>query len=535
MKHFKLKPVSSILALALIASAAYCQDETPAEETPAPAPKLNTLKLSFNGLKLNGIRNRPRYTGSPANGLTVEELSYLSPGNEVQPSIRFVVHDIPDRDNWIGGTWVAPAGKTKVEFSTSQRRHNYPGLSPTEVSKDFVAHAGVSTSVGPVGAFASYDDSQRKLNPESPREATKPRTQRISVGLTAPGKTIDGGVTLSQTRFTDGAGLYPTSVQKSANFNVSGDLGAVGSFVGNIGYTEIAQRGFDDSHIRSLGLATSFGLGNRSSLHLDVSRQDLTLPNVLSAYDRQRFSTGAKFNTRISGWTMTFGYRHRESERVRADRSFVDVPSWDSYDIRLAKRLSPYTRMTLRGSWDNLTESATPNTFDTRQLLWDDKAMGQFKIDHANEASAAYFAYTYRFRQNKVRDAEIGWHNFALGFSHQFTEKFDGYSELSYDSFRGSERIEGTNESLATFFPNSMNFGAGINYAYDERTTISAGLNAFSTNNLWGTQITTSYRRQLRDGRSLEFVLAPWSVRDRLLGQSGYNSTLVSLKYSLQF
>ena len=84
-------------------------------------------------------------------------------------------------------------------------------------------------------------------------------------------------------------------------------------------------------------------------------------------------------------------------------------------------------RLTLRGTWDNLTAGAVPNTDDTRQLLWDDKVMGQAKLDFSSDSYAFYAVYTYRFRQNKTRLTEIDWHNITIGASHPFNSALTAY------------------------------------------------------------------------------------------------------------
>lgn len=537
MKATHFKPLCSLLALALLGAMAMAQDAPEPVEEPeeTPAPKLNKLTLRYAALDISGNRSTARKIGSPANGLAIEELSYLRPGNDLLPFIRLTLRDTPDRDYSFGANLILPGGATQFSVSSNHRRYQKDAVTPTGDSDDYFTTAEISHNHGNTGAFVSYLNSERDIQPERPRPSRYPNTQRIAAGIQTQSGPVNASFTASQTRTTDRSNLIPRSVQQVYGAQLAGDLGPNISLLGVATHTRVSQSALEDSKMNSLSLSGVVDLWNRTSLRLDLSRQDLDLPNVESSFDRQRFSTGAQLNTYVAGWGVQLGYRHRESERVRRDRTAVDVPSWDTYEARLSRRLSDQLRVSVKGSWDDLRDSYVSGTRDTRQLTFDDRIRGQAKIDYTHDTTSLYAIYNYQFRQNRVRDVALSLHNFAFGASQQVSEPLSVYGELSFDSFAGGNRVLATEGQLEEFFPNSMNASAGFSLTMDSVSTLSAAVNGFSTNNVWGAQFSASYTRQFADDRSFELSISPWTTRDRLLHENSFRSTLVTLKYSLKF
>lgn len=537
MKFNSNRSLTSLIVLAMMGTMALAQDEPKSEEPEAPAPKLNSIKLGYSGLWVTGNRNRARNLGTPHSGFTVEELMFFTPGSEVAPYSKFIVRDVPHRDYWMGGSAISGGGKFRANFETNHRRYQLNGLTPISPSDDRTTRVTVEHTSNLSTHFVSFEDSQRRVNQELPKDPASPRTQRITLGADKQFGGVHAGVVAAQSRMVEGTGAQPNTVSQYVGGHLTADLGKMATVTGTAGYTKVRQAGLKDSSLRSVGLVADIDLGDRTTLRLDISRQDMAMPNVRTAYDRQRFSTGARLNTKLGGWAFQAGFRHRESERVRTSRTFVDVPSWNTYDARLTKQIGGGTRFTLRGSWDDLTESATPNTSDPRQFLWDDKAMAQAKLDffRDNYSLAGYASYTFRFRQNKARATNLDWHNITAGASKLVTEKLNVYGEASYDFFRGGGANTGTNDRLSDYFADSANIGAGFGLSISDTASLTAGFNAFSTNNIWGHQLSATYRRELQGDRAFELTLAPWSTTDRLYGQSGYRATFVSVNYSLKF
>lgn len=537
MKATPYKSLCSLLVLALLGSMAVAQDAPEPSEEPeeTPAPKLNKLTLRYSALEISGNRSTARKRGSLANGLAIEELSYLRPGNDIMPFIRLTLRDTPDRDYSFGANLISPNGATQYSLTTMHRRYQKNALTPTGDSDDYFTEARISHRSGNTGVFVAYQNTERDIQPERPRPSRYPNTQRIAGGLQTQSGPVNASLTATQTRTTDRSNLIPRSVQQVFGAQLSGDLGPNVSLLGAATHTRVSQSALEDSKMNSLALSGIVDLWHRTSLRFDLSRQDLDLPNVETSYDRQRFSTGAQLNTYIKGWGLQLGYRHRETERVRRDRSSIDVPSWDTYEARLSRRLSDQLRVTLKGTWDDLRDSYVSGTRDTRQLTFDDRVAGQAKVDYTSDSTSIYAIYNYQFRQNRQRDVALTWHNIALGASRQVSEPLSVYGEVSFDSIAGGNKVAATDGQLEEFFPNSMNAAAGFSLSMDSVSTLSASVNGFSTDNVWGVQLSASYTRQLADDRTFELTVSPWTTRDRLLHETSYRATLVTLKYSLKF
>lgn len=527
-----MKRKQSILTLAL---AIAMSNTALAIEENAPAPKLNSIKLSYTGMWITGYRSRARQHGFMDSGFRVEELNYLVPGSDISPYARVSASGLPEQNSHISGDLILPGGKTTLSFSTHNRRYRQVGLTPVANSTDRITKLAFQQACGATTLSASFEDAQRRINPEAPLLSHEPRTQKFAVAADRPiGEKLNVGIVANQTDFREGNGTQSHSVNQTVGAQLTADLDAL-SLVTSASYAKIRQSGLKDSSMRTMGIAGSLDIGDRTVLHMDVARQDFTMPNAEKASLRQRFTTGARLVSKLGGWGFQAGVRHREEERFRTDHLFVDVPVWNTFDVRLSTRMGSGKRLTLRGAWEDLRRAPVFQTDDTRQLFWDDKASASAKFDFSSDSCAGYAQYTFRFRQNKARDVELDWHNFAFGLSKQLSDKTSAYTEVSYDMFKGTGKVDGGDAKLRTYFPNSINAGAGLSTQMNANTVLSLGWNGYSTSNLWGSQLTGSLRRDFADGRALEIFVAPWSARDRLYGQTGYRSTALSVAYSMKF
>ncbi len=528
----------AVIALAAVCAAGWAQD-APTEEAPTTqevAPKLNSLTLGFTNKRVSDDKRRLDEFGTVPSGFTLTEFQFARPFDGVGASFNVALRGRPDDDYWYGGGLVTADGTLSLKASTLRRGFYYVPLTPTGTSLDRVGEATAQYSIAPnVAAYALFRKTERNQRYAPPLDSRRNTTEVHGAGITAATPVGHIGVSVSESRFTSPDFYQPNTVHSRLAATYSADLSPSFSLAATGAWTKVRRLGVPDNNVRSLGVSANLDLSPTTLVLFDMSRQDLSLPGVQSAYDQQRFSTGLRLVQKIKGWSFQAGYRHREAEHVRADRTFVDVPSWDTYDFRLSGRLTPELRMTMRGSWDNLTESAVPGTIDPHQLIWDDKLMGQVKIDGGNGTTNGYVVYTFRFRQNKQRSVEVGWHNFAAGFSRVFSSNLVGYAEASYDVFSAAGEVEGTSETLKDYFPNSFNAAIGLDWAKSETESVSGSLNTFATNNVKGTQFTLAYRKALSPDHSIELSFSPWQYTDRLYGLTGYNATIFSLNYKVKF
>jgi predicted porin len=543
MSQTTLRNLASLAGVLVLAMGAWAQETTPTEEPEEQEEveipvRYNSLTFGYSTWKASGNRFRMGQFARVPEGLTLAELKYMSPGGEGHPYYSLVWRGTPGQDSYGSGLVYLNSGLTAIRGSVQERQYYAePSWVPTARSRDKVGTISVEHAIAPnIGAFVSYRSDDRSQSYVPPKATGRVRSRTVAGGLEGRFGPIQAGVNITDRRTFDDTGRQPATLQRRIEAHIAGTLGDRLSLQGAAGYTRIEQAGRPSGNVRTLAMAGYVDLGPATSLQFNAGRDEFDIRNMVqNAYTRKRFNSGLKLNHQLGSWNLQLGFRHREAERVRTDRTFVDVPKWNTYDARLSGRLNNGIRVTLRGNWEDMTASARIAGADPRQMLWDDKAMGQIKLDGGNELFTGYASYTYRFRQNKQRGVDVGWQNIALGGSYQFAPSLLGYAEWSYDAIRAKGASEGTSDTLDTFFPNSTAFSMGLDWVRNERETLSASLNTFGTNNWSGTQLTLQYRRQISADHSLDLVVAPWRFSDRLYGLTGYETTFLGVRYTVKF
>jgi hypothetical protein len=539
------RPIGSLATLALASAMAVAQ-EPPPKQDPPPEEKQETkeveLPIRWSSISAgyatwdgNGSRKRLFQYGTPPNGLTLYELNALSPWVPSRAFARLLWRGNPDQDTAGQGQLIFNQGNTMVRGRLSHTTYYDPTYLPVNDSDDRIVRVVAEQTLRPdVGAFYAYRGDQRAQRFPAPLVERSNRSNLHGVGI--QGRVLGGqaGLTFTDHRFMDYSGTQPTTLQRGLSGHLGKEFGAL-SLEGIASYTTIEQQGRKDSQVKSLALAGTWDLGPLTSLQFNVARDDLDLNAVQNAYVRQRFNTGVRLRQRLGKWSAQLGYRHREAERVRADHSFVDVPKWNTFDARLSGRLTNLLRLTLRGSWEDLADSALMNTVDTRQLFCGDRALVQAKVDGGNDRFNGYASYTYRYRKNDARGVDVRWTNLSLGSSYSIRPDLLGYAELAYDMFTARGVTEANGENLNFYFPDSTSLGLGLDWTRSPIDSISASLNFTGSNNARATQLTMQYRRQISADHSLELVVAPWNYEDRLYRLTGYNTTLMQVRYTVRY
>lgn len=544
MTQINLRNLASLAGILVLTVSAWAQETPPAEEPTKESEEIeipvkwNSISVGYYTWKASGSRIRMGQHGRVPEGVTLAELKYLNPVGEGHPYYSFLWRGNPGRNAAGEGVVILEGGQTILRASVRDRQYYAePSWVPTTPSQDKLGTISVEHQIKPnIGAFVSYQSADRGQRYVAPKESGHQRSRAVAGGVEGRIGGLQAGLTVTDRRTFDDTGRQPATLQRGVEGRLAGEIGNRLSLQGAMGYTRIEQAGRPSGGVRTMAMAGQLDLGPRTYLQFNAGRDDLDIGQLTAnAYVRQRFNSGVRLNHRLGDWALQFGFRHRETERVRDDRSFVDVPKWNTYDARLSGRLNNGIRVTLRGTWDDMTATARATGVDTRQLWWDDKAMGQIKLDGGNDVFTGYAAYTYRFRQNKARNVDVGMHNIALGGSYQFKPNLLGYAEWSYDSIRATGGAEGTSTTVDTFMPNSMSISAGLDWTLNERASFSAAVNHFATNNWRGTQVTFQYRRRISADHSLDVVVAPWRFEDRLYGLTGYETTFLGVRYTVKF
>ncbi|MBS1722899.1 MAG: hypothetical protein JSS66_08100 [Armatimonadetes bacterium] len=535
---------STLTVLALAALGAWAQ-ETPTEggqekkdekqDEKVEPTKWNEVSIGYTSISKGATTLS--YDARPTEGLSLHHLSLLSPLSDTSPYARLYYNGFPNQDFKYQGFIALNHGHTVLRAGRGRYgRYEYaPGWQwPNDPSQDDVSSITIDHSISPsAGGFFTYKADERDARYPAPREPEHTRTKLIAGGV--GGSALGGnlGVTAAQRTTADDTGFQPQTLQRRIDATYTADIGDRLSVEGAAGYARIEQAGLDSSTIRSYALAGLLDLGPATTLQFKFGRQDFDLNTIKNAYVRKRLVSGARLMQRWRGWSLQFGFNHLESERYRADQTFVDVPKTNVYDGRLYGRVGPFN-LTVRGSWEDLTNEAQMQTTDTRMLQWDDRATFQAKLDRGTDVYSGYLTYTYRFQRNSIRDVEIGWHNLAVGGTYVVDTVLSAYAEYSMDDFR----VIGHDESgieLDDFFPNSRSFAVGLNWSKDQNLSASAGLNYYESGDVKGTQLTFSVRRRLSPDHDLELVVAPWTQDDRLFDQTGYRTTFVMARLNVRF
>lgn len=530
----------TMAALAMAVVSASAQETPPQTDPPKkeaePEEEMipvrwNEITAGYSSFRVNSGLSR---YARPTEGLSLHELKLFSPAGEKTPYAKLTLRGMPDQDNVIDGAVALNRGNTVIRGSRRQHKFYSFDWRPKLDSEDNETEVTVNHSFGPnLGGFLSYRSSERDGRYPAPREAEHTRSTTVAGGV---GGNVLGGnlaLTVSDRRTHDDTRVRPGTLQRRIDATYSRDFGDSFSLEGSTAYTRIEQAGWASSNVRSYALAGNWDLSESTSVQFHFGRQDLDLNAVLNAHARKRLVSSARLLHRWPGWSFQFGFKHRETERVRKDQAWVDVPKQNDYEARLAGRLGP-ARLTLRGTWEDLKETATMQTLDTRQMLWDDRTMFQLKLDGGGELFTAYGTYTYKFQQNRQRGVEIGWNNVVLGGSYVFNNALNGYAEFSADDFHVQGGAE-SGQSLDFYFPNSRSAAFGLNWAKDPSLSASASLNYYESGDVRGTQLTLSLRRRISADHDLELVVAPWRHEDRLFNLTGYRTTFLMARYTVRF
>lgn len=530
--------MGSLAALAMAAVTATAQDTPPPADPKTTEPEEELIPVKYNHVTIgyNSFRTHAglsRYA-RPTEGLSLHELSMFTPGGETWPYARLTVRGMPEQDSYLDGYVALNHGRTVVRGS--RKNHSFYDFDWRAVdrSEDNETEITLDHAITPnIGGFFKYTTKERDGRYPAPRDPEHNRTRSFAGGV--QGNVFGGnlGVTVSDRRTFDDTGAQPATLQRRIDASYSHDFGDSFSLEGSAGYARVEQAGLANSGVRTYALAGALDLGPATAFQFHLGRQDFELNNVLNARIQKRLVSSGRLIHRWPGWSLQFGLKHQETERVRADQSYVDVPKVNIYDARLSGRLGP-ARMTLRGSWEDLRETATMNTFDTRQLLWDDRATFQAKVDGGGELFSAYGTYTYKFQQNKQRGVEIGWSNVAVGGSYVFNSALNAYAEFSADNYDVQGGTE-TGQALDSYFPNSRSVAFGLNWAKDQNLSASASLNFYDSADVRGTQLTFSVRRRMAADHDLELIIAPWRHEDRLFNLTGYRTTFLMARYTVKF
>ena len=490
-------------------------------------------ELTIGATSFGSDRELYQYA-SPFEGFGLHSLRYLSPLSETSPFMRLILRGMPDQDNLVDAYGVLNEGRTAFSFRKTQYSRTVLDWKPTDQSSYDDIALTIDHAISPnLGAFLTYHTDKRGTNYPAPRATDQTRTQTLGGGVGGQIFGGNAGVSFTDRRTYDGEDVQPDTSQQTVNATYTREMNEKLTLGGVLSFTRIEQVGNLSSDISAYKLTGLYDAGPQTDVQFQFSRLDSDMDSVMNAYVRKRLQTNVRLVHRLPGWTAQLAYNHNESERVRSDQSYADVPKTNGFDLRLSGKLGS-TKVKLRGSWENVSNDAVMLTDDPRQLYWGDRATYQARFERGNENYTAYGSYTYRLNQNDERDVEIGWHNVAFGGSYVFNSDLYGYMEVAFDDFQVEGKSE-TGVELDDFFPNAKTFALGAGWSQSPELSATVNLNFYESGNVRGTQLTCSIKRILSTTNELEVVVAPWNRKDQEFDLNTYHSTFLSARFTTRF
>lgn len=540
-----------VAAFAAFSAMGNCQDPPVPQDPPKqeevkeePPNKLNWISFGSHGWDFSGNRQLFRRYATGAGTYSIRELRLFSPATEDQPFARFTLRGSPWEDSAAEGLVIFGGGRGSLRGNFSKYTFVEPSQFPTPDSHERKVDGMATYAITPkIGAFFTFEAAEHENNLELPKLPYDFRTKSFGGGL--QGEILGGNaaITLVDRRYYDRNGAIPDVIQHQLLARFGLPIGDQLSVEGSYADVRIEQNNGMDNSVKNWKLNADWEVGPDTMLLFETGRSEYDLPQVLSAYTQEQFLTKVRLVHHFPQASVQFGYKRRETERIRGNHLFVDVPKWDTFDGRISTRVAGL-RLTAKGSWEHLRDGATMVSTDSRALYWDDRVRAQVKLDGGNERLSGYAVYGYRFDQNDERDTEITNHNWTVGASYLFNERASAYLEIANDTFE----VEGFSEDglhLDDFFPSSVSVAFGFDYTIDLNSSVSLALSHYYTRNAnplhledgnyRGTELTAVYRRQINADSSFDVMVAPWRYRDRVNDQLDYRATILGVNYTVKF
>lgn len=507
--------------------------KTDASDEPEPKQLYNSLTLGYSTWNSSGNNAEMNQHGFVQGGYGIADLSILVPFEKD----RFYSFDLkgnPGQDfglntkaQWGGATSLSINGHQFSFFDPSygtvapSRQKDWDITLDQQLGQNFAAFANAN--------YANWDHTF-----PAPITETNFDNKSVAVGVQKEMGAHTVGAVYTETSLTDHSGVQPSTLTDRGQLTYMGSWGPKLSAVGSIGLTRIEQSGMPDNWIRDYALSGIYDVNEESSLGAHVGEQDLDLNGVQNAYVQRKVDSGLTYNTRLGSWGLGLGYGHREEERVRADHSYVDVPEWNNYSLKLNGRLFGSYRIGVNGSIDDLSSAPVFLTDDPTLLYWSRKAKVTTKLNAGSETTSEYLSYSYRYNENSEREFSITQNTVALGGSRVFGPKVLGYAEFASDQYN-SGGVNSVASQLGSYFASDETFMFGLDYTRDSREGLSLVMTSFYTEDEWGQQIALTYRLDLGKDRNFLITYSPWLQRDRLYDVDTFTAPILTAKIGFRF
>jgi len=498
-----------------------------------PKPLFNSLTLGYNSWNSSGNNSTMNQHGLIQGGFGIADLSILVPfEHDRYYAIELNGNPGDDYGARIKGQW---GGLTSLVVNAHQFTYFDPSFGTTQVSRQKGFDATIDQQLAPnFGVFATARVDQNNHEFPAPVSATDYVSKTIAIGTQKQMGDHTVGATYTESSLNDMTSNQPGTLTDRGQLKYMGTWGDRFSAVGTVAITRIEQQGMQDNWIHDFSLSGIYDVSEDAYIGAHVSDQELDLNSVQNAYVRKKLESGITYNTRLGEWGLGFAFGHREEERVRADHSYVDVPEWNSYEVKLNGKLLKSYRFGIKGSIEDLSSAPVFLTDDPTLLYWSRKAKVQGKLSAGNDATSEYLTYTYQYHENSQREYSVTTSSVSMGGSRVFSPKLLGYAEFSSDQYN-SGGANAAASQLGSYFASDETFSVGLDYTRNTRDSLSFVLTSFYTEDQWGQQAALTYRRDLGKERNFQITYSPWLQRDRLYDVDTFTAPILTVKLGFRF
>ena len=504
------------------------------------------VEIGFATWSLDGNGNKFRQYATPAQSVFLRSLRFV-------PSMRFpssdaasfVLKGLGEDDYRAEGGVDLWFGRARATVEATRYRFLDPTFSLVPESQRVTEEGTLKYLLTPDFAFSvRYCMDRQDHQFEAPKLPYHQRTRYWDAVV--EGRIGEGqmNLTYSDWRYFDRTDIRPNVTVKRWQIRYLWAPTMTFGLEGQFARFSIQQPARPDSDLGTLALSGDWAISAVTDLSVLLRRDKLDLPVVRNAWVRERRLGVANLTHRWGNWTAQIGFRQQESERLRKDQTFVDVPRWRTLNFRLSGQVRKNWRLTLRGATQHLTHSPTMQVTDPRPLFWDDQRLLQLKLEGGSPTLNGYLTLTHRRWENDARLVELTTNSLVLGGTWQATPRLNVFAEYAYEGWRAKSEMTSF-PTLDNFVPNSRVTSVGLSWAIDRRTFLSASYTEYTTHNdnplllrdgnYRGRFLTAILRYRFKAGYEVALTFAPWRYRDRVVDLMDYDANVVMISGSARF
>lgn len=548
--HRRPHGLQTLLALALLAASAGVpaqDDAKPTEPEKKPVLPCITLTLGTGTWHVNRNENRFRQYASPPRGLFVESLVYAPLNLGASRTALFSLKGLGATDWLLDGSVALNYGATRLEGFV-QRNEYYSAPLAYVDSAHRTVQAGTIRQLlpGDVHLSLGYSMDERVQPWASPRWIDNQRIRYWDVAANAPLLAGRLSVAYSDLMFWDRTTILPDTSVRRWQATQYVPVGATGMVEGSFSRSDIRQADQPAGRIDVASANGSVLVGSDTDVSVAVRRDQMTDRVSANGGVREQRMASVIVNQRLAGWNARIGVRQRESERIRRDLSYADVPRWWNLDTRISGKAGRECRISLKSNVEWLRNEPTSVMADSdpRSLYWDRRQTLQLKLDAGPAVVNGYLVAGFRRLENTGRQVKVTARNLTVGGTWQIGPRVSAFGEWTYDDLKADSEIT-TTPTLEDQAPNTRTTAVGLSWVIGPTTWASASYTDWVTGNgnplrladanTAGRGLALNLQHKLRGGQELSLVYSPITYKDYVMLGEAYDATVLRLSARTTF